>query len=98
MHKNFYRTVPSGACSFHKYNIRAILEEENDSPTQILNKTAGNTYNVKVGVRALQKGESGEGTFTSLAFGTNAGTCQNLNAGTARSYMNVLTIEQRDYQ
>lgn len=103
--QKFYRTSPSGACTFHKYNIRAILEEEDDSPTQILNKTAGNTYNVKVGVRALQKGESGEGTFTRLVFGADAGNrngtntpCGNLNAGTARSYMNVLTIEQRDHQ
>lgn len=103
--QKFYRTSPSGACTFHKYNIRAILEEENDSPTQILNKTAGNTYNVKVGVRALQKGESDEGTFSRLVFGADAGNrvgtntpCGNLNAGTARSYMNVLTIEQRDHQ
>lgn len=94
--QKFYRTSTSGSCTFHKYNIRAILDDDTDSPTQILNKLAGQSYNVKVGVRPLQKEESGEGTFTNLTFGAAASGCDNLNAGTAKSYMNILTIEQRD--
>ncbi|MBN9313973.1 MAG: hypothetical protein BGO40_04590 [Chryseobacterium sp. 39-10] len=94
--QKFYRTSTAGSCSFHKYNIRAILDDDTDSPTQILNKLAGQTYNVKVGVRPLQMGESGESSFGNLTFGNAATGCDNLNADTAKSYMNVLTIEQRD--
>lgn len=106
--QKFYHTNVGGACTFHKYNLRAILEENQvvgNPPTPILNKLAGETYNVKVGVRALTKGEAGEGNFSRLVFGGDAGDrygtttpCANLNPGTARSYMNVLTIEQHDVQ
>lgn len=94
--QKFYRTSTSGSCSFHKYNIRAILDDDTDSPTQILNKLAGQTYNVKIGIQPLQIGETGESSFTNLIFGNAASGCDNLNADTAKSYMNVLTIEQRD--
>lgn len=99
--QKFYAVSQAGACAFHKYNIRSILDGTTTLGTQVLNKQAGQTYNVKVGVRPLQKGESGEGSFSRLVFGNQAGNiqgtntaCGNLNFGTARSYMNVLTVEQ----
>lgn len=94
--QKFHSNSLAGACTFQKYNIRAILL---DNPT-IINKAAGQTYNVKVAVRPLPRPGT---TYDRLVFGADAGDrygtsnpCSNLNAGTARSFMNVLTIERHN--
>lgn len=94
--QKFFNNSLAGACTFQKYNIRAVLL---DNPT-ILTKNAGQTYNVKVAVRPLPRPSS---NYNRLVFGDDAGTrsgtttpCNNLNTGTARSYMNVLTIERHN--
>lgn len=93
--KKFYQTALTPTCYFQKFNLRALLTEQiPNSPTQILNKAAGQVYNIKVGVRPLQK-ETGE-TSTSLTFGNASGTCNNVNADTARTYINIFTIEKKD--
>lgn len=76
-------------CKWPNANIRVILL---DHPT-ILNKNTGQIYNVKVAVRPLPVPA---GNYTNLTFGDSAGTCSNLNAGTARSFMNILTIERKN--
>ena len=94
--KKFYQTATTGSCYFHKYNIRAILAQNTNSPNQILNKLAGQTYSVKIGVRALAR-DANDNNFTRLVFGDVAGSScsNNLNKGTARSYVNILTIEKK---
>lgn len=89
----------NGACMFQKFNIRAILDEGTNNT--ILNQNANLPYNVKLAVRALPK-NSGFANFDRLVFGNVAGNrvgtstgCGNLNEGTARSYMNILTIERK---
>ena len=94
--KKFYQSASSSSCYFQKFNLRALLTEQNpNSPTQILNKNAGQFYNIKIGVRPLSKDTATE-TATSLTFGNASGTCDNINADTARTYINIFTIEKKD--
>lgn len=97
--QKFHVASFGGACAFNKFNIRAILDEGEDSI--ILNQAANTTYNVKVAVRTLPKPNGGV-SYERIVFGNDAGNrsgtntpCGNLNSGTARSYMNILTIERK---
>lgn len=78
----------TSSCLFQKFNIRAILDD-----ATVLNKPANALYNVKVAVRALQRPSN---DYANLRFGNSVSGCSNLNAGTARTYMNILTIERRN--
>lgn len=93
--KKFYSQSLSGQCTFNKYNVRGIVIE--DTSNTILNKSAGQTYNIKIAVRAMPVPNN---NYNRLAFGTAATggsyNCSNINTDTARSYANVLTIERKN--
>ena len=83
--RKFRRISISGTCNFHKFNIRGVK-------TNGFTRPGGQPYNIKLAVAMLPKGNNSY--YDTMTFGAAAVGCSNLNSDTAKTYMNILTIER----
>ena len=87
--KYFQPVITSASCSYSKYNITIIIDEQ-----RYFTKPKGSTYNIILAARPLPRSNN---NYNRLVFGGGAGSgCNNLNADSARAYLDILTIEKKN--
>ncbi|MGQ1943406.1 hypothetical protein [Ornithobacterium rhinotracheale] len=89
--RKYNRESVSGQCVFDKFNIRGFV----DSSSKLLNKNARESYNVKLAAIGLKKQDDSSYRYNEIIFGGLANGCSNLNEETAKTYLNILTIERK---
>ncbi|MGQ1928248.1 hypothetical protein [Ornithobacterium rhinotracheale] len=89
--RKYNRESISGQCIFDKFNIRGII----DSSSKLLNKKAREPYNIKLAAFGLKKQGDSYYKYNEITFGGLANGCSNLNEETAKTYLNILTIERK---
>lgn len=88
--RKFNRESVSGQCVFDKFNIRGMV----DSSSGLLNRPSNEPYNIKLAAISLKR-IHGDLYYNEITFGGTAYGCRNLNKETAKTYLNILTIERK---